>query len=84
MICNLSFSKRRLRQISLTLFPDAQMDSNIEAVEDYKKAAGVCQKNPGLCVSKPFWSDDPVTLLDSMLTVSSFWDGTPLSGVPGW
>lgn len=28
MICNLSFPKWRLRQISLTLFPDAHIDSS--------------------------------------------------------
>lgn len=36
VICNLSFPKWRLRQISLTLFPDAQMEGYWESWQCYR------------------------------------------------
>lgn len=63
VICNLSFPKWRLRQISLTLFPDAQMDGKWKSWQCYrvsKKSTTIgnntdaFKKNKGTIISSCF------------------------------
>lgn len=91
MICNLSFPKWRLRQISLALFPDARTDGKQRSwesvIEDEqqeennivgfeKKKRKEGQMSWGCFPKNPACISRPFYLLSISLKVNSLWAGT--------